>query len=72
MNDTSTIDQMKDDRDKQKLDLITWMAQLSQPARTLLTKEIDSIQKKSDEEEEPESVSFIDAVFWGEDFNRED
>jgi len=44
-----TIERMKDDRDKLKLDLITCMAQLSQPARTLLTKEIDSIQKKIDE-----------------------
>jgi len=44
-----TIDRMKADREKLKLDLITCMAQLSQPARTLLTKEIDSIQKKIDE-----------------------
>jgi len=72
MNDTITIDQMKYDREKLKLDLITCMAQLSQPARTLLTKEIDSIEQRICEEEEPESVSFIDAVFWGEDFNRED
>jgi len=72
MNDTITIDQMKADREKLKLDLMTCQAQLSQPARTLLIKEIDSIQQRIYEEGEPESVSFIDAVFWGEDFNRED
>jgi len=67
-----TIDRMKADREKLKLDLITCQAQLSQPARTLLIKEIDSIQQRIYEEGESESVSFIDAVFWGEDFNRED
>jgi len=44
-----TIERMKADREKLKLDLMTCQAKLSQPARTLLIKEIDSIQQKIDE-----------------------
>jgi len=44
-----TIERMKADREKLKLDLMTCQAQLSQPARTLLIKEIDSIKQKIDE-----------------------